>query len=118
MWPSRQGTISKERSINRVESGDTEEKVAPTAGLDSVEDDGAKTVEAIEDTIVFSVSSSVQPEQSPEAKADATKETMLSSISKNQRFQDEGGITMLQNTIRWRKQFGIDERWNKIWVMT
>ncbi|KAE8701928.1 hypothetical protein F3Y22_tig00110503pilonHSYRG00143 [Hibiscus syriacus] len=53
----------KKESINRVESGDTKAKVAPTVGPDSVEDDDAKTVEAI----VSSVSSSVQPEQSPEA---------------------------------------------------
>ncbi|XVF16943.1 hypothetical protein REPUB_Repub10bG0074500 [Reevesia pubescens] len=50
-----------------------EEKVAVTAGSDTVEDDGAKTVEAIEETIV-SVSSSVQPQQQPTAKEPAEAE--------------------------------------------
>ncbi|KAK8663725.1 hypothetical protein V6N13_083532 [Hibiscus sabdariffa] len=125
-----------EESIGQVESVDTEEKVA-------AEDDGAKTVEAIEDSIV-SVSSSVQPEKPPEAAkepseakvdpvpenqekdankmppqeisiwgipllADERSDVILLKFLRARDFKVKEAFTMLQNTIRWRKEFGIDE---------
>ncbi|KAL4289954.1 hypothetical protein GQ457_14G002480 [Hibiscus cannabinus] len=118
----------KEENVNQVESGDTEEK--------AIEDDGAKTVEAIEDTVV-PTSSSVQPEQPPEAKADAVSEdqgkdankvfpqeisiwgiplladersdVILLKFLRARDFKVKEAFAMLQNTIRWRKEFGIDE---------
>ncbi|KAK8519334.1 hypothetical protein V6N13_133257 [Hibiscus sabdariffa] len=118
----------QEESIDQVESGDTKEK--------AIEDDGAKTVEAIEDTVV-PASSSVQPEQPPEAKADAVSEdqgkdankvfpqeisiwgiplladersdVILLKFLRARDFKVKEAFAMLQNTIRWRKEFGIDE---------
>ncbi|KAJ9170156.1 hypothetical protein P3X46_018284 [Hevea brasiliensis] len=54
--------VVKEEKIETVETEVTEEKAAPAA-TDAVDDDGAKTVEAIEETIV-AVSSSAPQEQS------------------------------------------------------
>ncbi|KAA3479722.1 patellin-3-like [Gossypium australe] len=136
---------TKEESIAQAETGDDEEKVATdTVRSDAVEDDGAKTVEAIEDTIV-SVSASVQPEQPPEAAskepsaakhnvegkdaetvsnkvlpqdvsiwgipllADERSEVILLKFLRARDFKVKEAFTMLQNTIRWRKEFGIDE---------
>ncbi|TYH49364.1 hypothetical protein ES332_D10G131000v1 [Gossypium tomentosum] len=136
---------TKEESIAQAETGDDEEKVATaTIRSDAVEDDGAKTVEAIEDTIV-SVSASVQPEQPPEAAskepsdakpnvegkdaetvsnkvlpqevsiwgipllADERSDVILLKFLRARDFKVKEAFTMLQNTIRWRKEFGIDE---------
>lgn len=121
-----------------------EEKVAAVAGSDTVEDDGAKTVEAIEETIV-SVSSSVQPEQEPAADgkaddavledqakkakteddkvlppeevsiwgipllADERSDVVLLKFLRARDFKVKEAFAMLKNTIRWRKEFGIDE---------
>ncbi|MBA0870057.1 hypothetical protein Goshw_007321 [Gossypium schwendimanii] len=136
---------TKEESIAQAETGDDEEKVATaTVRSDAVEDDGAKTVEAIEDTIV-SVSASVQPEQPPEAAskepsdakpnvegkdaetvsnkvlpqevsiwgipllADERSDVILLKFLRARDFKVKEAFTMLQNTIRWRKEFDIDE---------
>ncbi|KAL1149275.1 hypothetical protein V6Z11_A10G181700 [Gossypium hirsutum] len=136
---------TKEESIAQAETGDDEEKVATaTVRSDAVEDDGAKTVEAIEDTIV-SVSASVQPEQPPEAAskepsdakpnvegkdaetvsnkvlpqevsiwgipllADERSDVILLKFLRARDFKVKEAFTMLQNTLRWRKELGIDE---------
>ncbi|XWS44590.1 hypothetical protein CRYUN_Cryun15aG0060100 [Craigia yunnanensis] len=137
---------AKEENINLVETEVIEEKIAASADSDTVEDDGAKTVEAIEETIV-SVSSSVQPEQSPAAKepADAKAEVVSEDEGKDVKTEDKvppeeissiwgiplladersdvillkflrardfkvkDAFAMLKNTIRWRKEFGINE---------
>ncbi|KAE8710856.1 hypothetical protein F3Y22_tig00110319pilonHSYRG00486 [Hibiscus syriacus] len=111
----------KKESINRVESGDTEGKVAPTAGSDSVEDDGAKTVEAIEDT---SKADAVSEDQVKDANkvlpqeisiwgipllADERNDVILLKFLRTRDFKMKEAFTTLQNTIRWRKQFGIHE---------
>ncbi|XP_022740283.1 patellin-3-like [Durio zibethinus] len=135
----------KEENIDLVETEVITGKVAATAGSDTVEDDGAKTVEAIEETVV-SVSSSVQPEQPPagkepaEAKADVVpggerkdaktedkvppeeisiwgtplladerSNVILLKFLRARDFKVKDAFTMLKNTIRWRKEFGIDE---------
>ncbi|XWS33062.1 hypothetical protein CRYUN_Cryun22dG0045700 [Craigia yunnanensis] len=81
---------AKEGNINLVETEFIEEKVAATAGSDTLEDDGAKTVEAIEETIV-SVSSSVQPEHSPAAKepADAKADVVSEDKGKDAKTEDK-----------------------------
>ncbi|XP_022751959.1 patellin-3-like [Durio zibethinus] len=136
---------AKEENINLVETKLIEKKAAATAGSDTVEDDGAKTVEAIEETIV-SVSSSVQPEQLPAAKkpadakadvvsedegkdaktedkvppeeisiwgipllADERSDVILLKFLRARDFKVKDAFIMLRNTIRWRKEFGIDE---------
>ncbi|XP_021281098.1 LOW QUALITY PROTEIN: patellin-3-like [Herrania umbratica] len=133
----------KEENINLLETEGIEEKAADTAGSDTVEDDGAKTVEAIEETIV-SVSSSVQPEQPAGAKEPAEAESVLEETQEDAKTEDQvppedisiwgiplladersdvillkflrardfkvkDAFAMLKNTIRWRKEFGIDE---------
>lgn len=125
-----------------------EEKVA----AEVVDDDGAKTVEAIKETIV-SVSSLVPQEPTPttseatkeaeekaapslEAEAvekDAKVETLASLLAEEvsiwgvplladersdvillkflraRDFKVKDAFTMIKNTVRWRKEFGIDE---------
>ncbi|XP_017969920.1 PREDICTED: patellin-3 [Theobroma cacao] len=133
----------KEETINLLETEGIEEKVAATAVSDTVEDDGAKTVEAIEETIV-SVSSSVQPEQPAAAKEPADADVVLEETQEDAKTEDQvppedmsiwgiplladersdvillkflrardfkvkDAFAMLKNTIRWRKEFGIDE---------
>lgn len=120
-----------------------EEKTKTAASdADAVDDDGAKTVEAIEETIV-AVSSSVQQEQpqSPETKmaafttenesnntnseteispekisiwgipllADERSDVILLKFLRARDFKVKDAFTMLQNTIQWREEFGIDE---------
>ncbi|KAG6662591.1 patellin-3-like [Carya illinoinensis] len=116
---------------------------------DAVDDDGAKTVEAIEETIV-AVSSSVQQEQPPpppandaedqkaaapseaeekDAKtedsaplppdevsiwgipllADERSDVILLKFLRARDFKVKDAFTMIKNTVRWRKEFGIDE---------
>ncbi|KAJ7957120.1 patellin-3-like [Quillaja saponaria] len=122
------------------------EVVEEKAASDSPDDDGAKTVEAIEETIV-AVSSSVPVEQpSPvkesgdtadlpteaetkEAKdgaltppppeevsvwgipllADERSDVILLKFLRARDFKVKDAFTMIKNTIRWRKEFGIDE---------
>lgn len=122
-----------------------EEKTAPEVA-EAAEDDGAKTVEAIEETIV-AVSSSVpqeqlpqSPEPEPEAKpavtseneskdtkpepelapeevciwgipllADERSDVILLKFLRARDFKVRDAFTMLKNTIRWRKEFGIDD---------
>ncbi|KAH9713060.1 cral-trio domain-containing protein [Citrus sinensis] len=122
-----------------------EEKTAPEVA-EAAEDDGAKTVEAIEETVV-AVSSSVpqeqlpqSPEPKPEAKpavtseneskgtttepemgpeevyiwgipllADERSDVILLKFLRARDFKVKDAFTMLKNTIRWRKEFGIDD---------
>ncbi|KAJ4844354.1 hypothetical protein Tsubulata_025256 [Turnera subulata] len=118
-----------------------EKVVAP----DAADDDGAKTVEAIEETIV-AVSSAAAAQQDededkhkqPEAKAneetnykelkDASSSSVAEEVSiwgiplladersdvillkflRARDFKVRDAFSMLKNTIRWRKEFGID----------
>ncbi|KAJ6296866.1 hypothetical protein OIU78_022570 [Salix suchowensis] len=131
------------------------EKVAAAAASDAtaetaVDDDGAKTVEAIEETIV-AVSSSVasqdetsaQATKEPEGEtkaisamdeeakevksetmevtpeevsiwgipllADDRSDVILLKFLRARDFKVKDAFTMLKNTIRWRKEVGIDE---------
>lgn len=115
----------------------------------ATDDDGAKTVEAIEETIV-AVSSSVQQEQPPQPKeleenkatlsqapgvetkdandealasqapeevsiwgipllGDERSDVVLLKFLRARDFKVKDAFVMLKNTIRWRKEFGIDE---------
>lgn len=133
--------VGQEEKETEVIEGKTAPEVAEAA-----EDDGAKTVEAIEETIV-AVSSSVQqeqlpqsPEPEPEAKpvvtseneskdtkpepemapeevciwgipllADERSDVILLKFLRARDFKVRDAFTMLKNTIRWRKEFGIDD---------
>uniref|UniRef100_A0A6M2EY90 CRAL-TRIO domain-containing protein n=1 Tax=Populus davidiana TaxID=266767 RepID=A0A6M2EY90_9ROSI len=155
-----QVVAEKEEKKEVVESEvlDDQEKVAPvpavasdTTAVSTVDDDGAKTVEAIEETIV-AVSSSVASQE--ETSAQATKEpegetkaasaldegakevksetvvegtpeevsiwgiplladdrsdVILLKFLRARDFKVKDAFTMLKSTIRWRKEFGIDE---------
>lgn len=120
------------------------EAVEEKAAAPTVDDDGAKTVEAIEETIV-AVSSSVAAEQPPSAKdseasaaapppsdaetketkdetspeevsiwgipllADERSDVILLKFLRARDFKVKDAFAMIKNTIRWRKEFGIDE---------
>lgn len=80
--------VVKDAKIEMVENEVTEEKVdAASAATDTADDDGAKTVEAIEETIVAVSSSATQeqtlpPEKESEAKSTSTdKEEAKNAIS-------------------------------------
>ena len=100
----------------------------------AVDDDGAKTVEAIEETVV-AVSSTVQPQaeekaSEPEATkeesspplppeeasiwgipllADERSDVILLKFLRAREFRVKEAFTMLKNTIQWRKEFGMEE---------
>ncbi|MBA0735255.1 hypothetical protein Gogos_019119 [Gossypium gossypioides] len=130
----------KEDSINLVETEVIEDKVATAAaGSDTVEDDGAKTVEAIEESIVSVSSSSAQPaaeaevyvESEDERKggkaedkvvppeeisiwgvpllADERSDAILLKFLRARDFKVKEAFVTLKNTILWRKEFGIDK---------
>ncbi|MBA0761264.1 hypothetical protein Gotri_023935, partial [Gossypium trilobum] len=130
----------KEDRINLVETEAIEDKVATAAaGSDTVEDDGAKTVEAIEESIVSVSSSSAQPAAEAEAYvesederkggkvedkvvppeeisiwgvpllADERSDVILLKFLRARDFKVKEAFVMLKNTILWRKEFGIDE---------
>ena len=143
------GEAEKETATGEVEetmvaAAETpEDKVAAP----SVDDDGAKTVEAIEETVV-AVVSSVPAEQPTEAKeteaaapppaeeetkketkeealpsrppeqvsiwgipllADERSDVILLKFLRARDFKVKDAFFMIKNTIRWRKEFGIDE---------
>ncbi|KAE9610195.1 hypothetical protein Lal_00006655 [Lupinus albus] len=107
--------------------------------LSAVDEDGAKTVEAIEETVVSSVQSEQpQPEEevseaetketnkvdeasstplAPEQVsiygvpllADEKSDVILLKFLRARDFKVKEAFTMISNTIRWRKEFGIDE---------
>ncbi|KAE8673928.1 Patellin-2 [Hibiscus syriacus] len=127
----------KDESVKEEETKDQSPKEENICQVDaSPEDDGAKTVEAIGDTVV-SVSSSVQ---SPEAAkepveasadpvpeepnkivpqevsiwgvpllADERSDVILLKFLRARDFKVKDAFIMLQNTIRWQKEFGIDQ---------
>lgn len=144
---SKEETVEKEKSSAADQPEVIDEKVAARAH-DSADDDGAKTVEAIEESVVaVSSSSSVPTQQStsspPEKEAEGAKaapakeaEQALSSAAqppeevfiwgiplladersdvvllkflRARDFKVKDAFVMIKNTVRWRKQFGIDE---------
>ncbi|KAK2391263.1 Patellin-3 [Trifolium repens] len=100
-----------------------EKKEADVAAASSVDEDGAKTVEAIEETVV-AVSSSipeepkvVEEQQQPEEVSiwgiplllDDRTDVILLKFLRARDFKVKEAFTMIKNTIRWRKEFKIDE---------
>lgn len=115
------------------EEKEKKEEVKETKEEAAVDDDGAKTVEAIEETVV-AVSSSVQPQpeekvSEPEPKeeaslpippeevsiwgipllADERSDVILLKFLRAREFKVKEAFTMLKNTIKWRKEFGMEE---------
>ncbi|KAG2713422.1 hypothetical protein I3760_04G176200 [Carya illinoinensis] len=139
--PENETTVAEQQTETAVVTKVIKEKVA----ADSVDDDGAKTVEAIEETIV-AVSSSVPQEQPPppqtkdaeglkaatppepeekDAKAplspeevsiwgipllaDERSDVILLKFLRARDFKVKDAFSMIKNTVRWRKEFGIDK---------
>ncbi|KAK4840567.1 hypothetical protein QYF36_012533 [Acer negundo] len=94
-----------------------------------VEDDGAKTVEAIEETIV-AVSAAAKDEKEDEScpeklskleadekvsiwgiplLVDERSDVILLKFLRARDFKVKESFSMLKNTIKWRKEFGIEE---------
>ncbi|OIV98121.1 hypothetical protein TanjilG_25986 [Lupinus angustifolius] len=117
-------------------------KVTKVVFASSIDEDGAKTVEAIEETVVAvsSITTSTVPEPSTkeeeEAKEDNKDEALstptlvppeevsiwgvpllldertnviLLKFLRARDFKVKEAFTMIKNTIKWRKEFGIDE---------
>ncbi|KAL2553304.1 patellin-3-like [Forsythia ovata] len=104
---------------------------------EKVDDDGAKTVEAIEETIVsVSVSAPVPSEEKPQdtvnlSEANATQsplkqadevflwgiklledersDAILFKFLRARDFKVKDAFSMIKNTLQWRKEFGIDQ---------
>ncbi|XWS29982.1 hypothetical protein CRYUN_Cryun24cG0078200 [Craigia yunnanensis] len=99
----------KEENIYLVEPEDIEVKAATaTACSDTVEDDGAKNVEAIEETIV-SVTSSVQPVQTTAAKETAEEKADVVSEDKRKDAKTEDKVPPEEISI-WGIPLLADER--------
>ncbi|KAL5053194.1 hypothetical protein RYX36_033876 [Vicia faba] len=115
------------------EGGDKKEEEVKETVVASVEDDGAKTVEAIEETVVAVSSSVPVPQESLQEKveskdeaalplqpeevsiygipllADERSDVILLKFLRARDFKVKEALTMIKNTIRWRKEFGIEE---------
>ncbi|KAI3981517.1 hypothetical protein MKX01_008934 [Papaver californicum] len=135
----------EEKSEHSVENHEEEEKAKPTSGEAAavvcetvvVDEDGAKTVEAIEETIVAvqatsesaaetvtpaeekkEEAESVEPEttQPPEEVfiwgipliGDEKSDVILLKFLRARDFKVKEAFTMIKNTVKWRKEFGID----------
>lgn len=104
------------------------EKKETEVAASSVDEDGAKTVEAIEESVVAVASSvpeepkvveasSPEQQQQPEEVsiwgipllADDRTDVILLKFLRARDFKVKEAFTMIKNTIRWRKEFKIEE---------
>ncbi|XP_045825786.1 patellin-3-like [Trifolium pratense] len=109
--------VSPPPPVTEPEEAKEEKKEADVAAS-SVDEDGAKTVEAIEETVV-AVSSSIpeQQQQQPEEVSiwgiplllDERTDVILLKFLRARDFKVKEAFTMIKDTIRWRKEFKIDE---------
>ncbi|GAB2287464.1 Patellin-5 [Dionaea muscipula] len=136
--PQEEATVDKEVAAGTESVKDVEDKeaisetVTTTTKVISVDEDGAKTVEAIEETVV-----SIAPPQDPsqavpppplatEARdaaaasqsvwiwgipllKDERSDVVLWKFLRARDFKVNDAFTMLKNTIRWRMEFKIEE---------
>ncbi|RZC54080.1 hypothetical protein C5167_012923 [Papaver somniferum] len=134
----------EEKSEHSVETHEEEEKAEPTEEAAAVvcetvvvDEDGAKTVEAIEETIVAvqatteSVAETVTPAEEKKEEAgsvepettqppeevfiwgipligDEKSDVILLKFLRARDFKVKEAFTMIKNTVKWRKEFGID----------
>ncbi|WCJ37620.1 Patellin-5 [Euphorbia peplus] len=94
-----------------------EETKAITEEKAAVDDDGAKTLEAIEETIVAVSAKKVEEVETAEEQvsiwgipllADERSDTILLKFLRARDFKVKEAFTMLKKTIEWRKEFRID----------
>lgn len=119
------------------QEGDKKEEEVKETVVAAVDEDGAKTVEAIEESVV-AVSSSLPvpvhvPQEPVQEKIESKDESTLSlppeevsiygiplladersdvillKFLRARDFKVKEALTMIKNTIRWRKEFGIEE---------
>jgi len=116
-------------ATKKDEEEDKKEEEVKENVVSSVEDDGAKTVEAIEESVV-AVSASVPAEQEPVVEkveaslplppeevsiygipllADKRSDVILLKFLRARDFKVKEAFKMIKNTILWRKEFGIEE---------
>ncbi|XP_027368976.1 patellin-3-like [Abrus precatorius] len=143
--PSEQDQTTNKEEVEEEGEGKKKEPVAETpevkntqvvenkAGASTVDDDGTKTVEAIEETVVavaVSSSPSVEPEGAKVEKeeasvmalvpeevsiwgvpllADERSDVILLKFLRARDFKVKEAFAMIKNTIRWRKEFMIEE---------
>lgn len=77
-----------------------------------LEDDGAKTLEAIEETIVARVHSSPKNQVhiwGVKLMEDSRTDVILLKFLRARDFKVKEAFTMIKNTLKWRKEFKIDE---------
>ncbi|KAI3872138.1 hypothetical protein MKW98_011630 [Papaver atlanticum] len=134
----------EEKSEHSVETHEEEGKAKPTEEAAAVvsetvvvDEDGAKTVEAIEETIVAvqatteSVAETVTPAEEKKEEAgsvepettqppeevfiwgtpligDEKSDVILLKFLRARDFKVKEAFTMIKNTVKWRKEFGID----------
>ncbi|CAL5214667.1 unnamed protein product [Lathyrus oleraceus] len=119
------------------QEGDKKEEEVKETVVAAVDEDGAKTVEAIEESVVAVSSSLPVPVHVPqepvqekiESKDEATlslppeevsiygiplladerSDVILLKFLRARDFKVKEALTMIKNTIRWRKEFGIEE---------
>ncbi|KAJ6433648.1 hypothetical protein OIU84_017361 [Salix udensis] len=147
--------VKEEKVEEKVEEKEEEKKAEPSAAAETVvaaatevekvaavDEDGAKTVEAIEETIVAvsaptteeaapaaepKTAPAEEPKKEEEAAPDATppppeevfiwgipllgderSDVILLKFLRARDFKVKDAFTMIKNTVKWRKEFGID----------
>ncbi|MED6168169.1 hypothetical protein PIB30_009386 [Stylosanthes scabra] len=113
--PSQPQELEKDEGgedVKETAVAQLEEKVV---AVPTIDDDGAKTVEAIEETVVaVSVSATENPPEEVSIwgvplLADERSDVILLKFLRARDFKVKEALAMMKNTIRWRKDFGIDE---------
>uniref|UniRef100_A0A803QKE9 Patellin-3 n=1 Tax=Cannabis sativa TaxID=3483 RepID=A0A803QKE9_CANSA len=94
-------TVDQEPS--KVETEKEKEKaVVVVTEVATVDDDGAKTVEAIEESVEVSI-------WGIPLLADDRSDVILLKFLRARDYKVKEAFTMLKNTVKWRKEYGIDD---------
>ncbi|KAK2656401.1 hypothetical protein Ddye_009453 [Dipteronia dyeriana] len=124
--PPSVAVISEEKQETEEKCDSVVTDTTTTTAAAVVEDDGAKTVEAIEETIV-AISAAAKEEKEDAEKllkleadekvsiwgipllVDERSDVILLKFLRARDFKVKESFSMLKNTIKWRKEFGIEE---------
>ncbi|XP_051127038.1 patellin-3-like [Andrographis paniculata] len=112
-------TTPEAKSVSETEKDSALDPPVQTIAEALLEDDGAKTLEAIEETIVAAVRSKEKPEETIVSQKvsiwgiklleDDRSDVILLKFLQAREFKAKEAFTMIKNTITWRREFGIDE---------
>ncbi|TKY73756.1 Patellin-3 protein [Spatholobus suberectus] len=113
--PAAKEAAEAKETETETEAEVVEEKVGVSAA--SVDEDGAKTVEAIEESVVsVTVSEEAKVEEAEEVSiwgvsllADERSDVILLKFLRARDFKVKEAFAMIKGTIRWRKEFGMEE---------